>query len=405
MLYSYKESYASDTSIVFRNIMYSEIFDMAKNEKKKVMLYFNFDGCSACEEMKINVFTNQIVRDYYNSEFVCFSINILKGEGVDLRKYYDIQICPTFLFLTQNGERIHKIVGEYDKDDFINEGKKAKDNVHTLSVYKKKHKEGENGIDFLREYCYTLNNAMELDSFYINKYISAISEKDLKKPENVKFIYQFALHNNEPAMPFSSREFTFMLNNRKLFSTFFDRDQVDVRLIFIILAEVENATKSKDIRKAESAINILKLLDKGKIYTYRRMDGSVIGLTNSKHLVLTSWLYFYEETGDEKRYDSTMKEMIKAAWDDSKELNTLTWNYVEKYTDEKSIRMALKWIERSVALKSKYSNNDTWATLLFKLGNKKEALVRAQKAIEIAKKENIDYTSTSNLIKEIYMLK
>jgi hypothetical protein len=44
--------YANDTTIIFRKIKYSDVFEIAKKENKGVMLYFHFDGCGACIEME-----------------------------------------------------------------------------------------------------------------------------------------------------------------------------------------------------------------------------------------------------------------------------------------------------------------------------------------------------------------
>ena len=43
---------AADTTITFRQINYSDVFKLAKQEQKHVFLYFHFDGCGACVKME-----------------------------------------------------------------------------------------------------------------------------------------------------------------------------------------------------------------------------------------------------------------------------------------------------------------------------------------------------------------
>ena len=61
-------------------------------------------------------------------------------------------------------------------------------------------------------------------------------------------------------------------------------------------------------------------------------------------------------------------------------------------TDKKHLEKAAGWAKKSIALKSTPVNNDTYANLMFKLGNKSEAVKFEKKAIAIAQKENADTT-------------
>ena len=69
--------------------------------------------------------------------------------------------------------------------------------------------------------------------------------------------------------------------------------------------------------------------------------------------------------------------------------------------EEENLQKAVEWVKKSLDLKCRYSNLDTYACLLYKLGDYKNALIQAEKAIEYAKKEEDDYTETSKLIDKI----
>jgi tetratricopeptide (TPR) repeat protein len=89
---------------------------------------------------------------------------------------------------------------------------------------------------------------------------------------------------------------------------------------------------------------------------------------------------------------------IKFIWNSSRNLNGLAWESYKNETSKDKLEEAKKWIIRSIELNKDYYNVDTYAALLFKTGFYTQALKRAKEAIEIAKKNNIDYKSTSDLI-------
>ena len=74
------EALASDTAIIFRQINYADLFDLAKKEKKAVMLYFHFDGCGACVTMG----ANGLIKKYNISDERHLSKNFRKNQKYGL---------------------------------------------------------------------------------------------------------------------------------------------------------------------------------------------------------------------------------------------------------------------------------------------------------------------------------
>lgn len=390
-----------DTSISFKKIKYSEIFAVAKKENKHVMLSFHFDGCGGCAEMRKNIFNDKKVYNYYNAHFVSYEINILDSDGKEINKTFGIQNCPAFVYLNQDGNEIHRIVGVFSADDFISEGQKAFDTLNSLSHLRRLYNNGNRDPEFVRKYCYTLDKAEELDSLTINNYVQAIDTRKNLKAQDIKFIYEFAYHNDQPTIVFNSIGYNLILNNRRLFNKYFDSTQVNARLVFLALAAAYESIDNGNEKKFDEIVRVLRKFDVGKIYNYREIDNRITAKTASKHLVLNLQLAYYEKNNDSLRYEATLNKLIHSIWTESDELNSLASDFYEKFDNEKHLLKALKWIKRSVELNNGYANNDTWAQILFKLGKRKEALERAHKAIEIAKKEGLDYSPTSQLIDRI----
>jgi len=325
---------ASDTTLVLRQTSYSQVFELAKKEKKAVLLYFHFDGCGACLKMEKTAFVDKKVASFYNTNFICLEVNIKKGEGVETNKIYNVQLCPTYLFLDENGNTLHKIVGVFSPDDFVLQAQNALKPTKTLSYFKQQYKDEKRDADFLYEYCYMLRDAYELDSQVINEYLNTQTANDLAKEKNIKFIYEFALHGFKITTPFNSKVFNFMLNNRDKFYQYFEKDQVDARIVWITNAFVYEAIQKQDEIVFNKALEILKTFDTGQTYSFKEMDGRQTGIITSKSLVLFSKMEYYEKAGNLDKYNEALKQYIDKIWNDYDALNSFAWNYYDNVGDK-----------------------------------------------------------------------
>lgn len=392
---------ASDTTLVLRQTSYSQVFELAKKEKKAVLLYFHFDGCGACVKMEKTAFVDRKVADFYNSNFVCLEVNTRKGEGIETNKIYNVQLHPTYLFLDENGKELHRIVGVFSPDEFVLQAQNALNLTKSLTYFKQQYKDGKRDANFLVNYCYRLRDAYELDSLVINEYLNTQSIDDLGKEQNIKFIYEFAVHAFKITTPFNSIAFNFMLNNRDKFYQYFDKDQVDTRIVWIVNASIYEAIEKQNEILFSKSIEVLKPFDTGQTYTFKEMDGRTTGMITSKHLVLSYQMEYYEKASNLDKYNDVLRQYLEKIWNDYDALNTFAWNYYERFDDKSKLIKAVECIERSIELNSNYANNDTYACLLYKLRKYDKALKQAERAIELAKQKNIDYKETSDLIIKI----
>jgi thioredoxin-related protein len=394
---------ASDTTIVFRQISYADLFEMAQKEQKGVMLYFHFDGCGACIKMEKTAFKDKSVINYFNENFINFEINTLKGEGIEINKLYNIKLHPTFIFFDKNGNELHRLVGVFSPEEFYKQANNALLSRQNLTNYKVQYIAGNRESDFLYEYAYMLRDAHELDSTVVNEYLDATAKSDYALEKNIKFIYEFCIHNFKIFIPYDNPRFNFLLNNKNLFYEHLDSNQVKTRIVWILNRAINKAIEEKDEATFDQIIEILKEYDNGEQYLFKEMDGRITGMITSKNLVLSTMLRYYEKIGDHSNYRKTLDTYISKIWDDADELNSFAWNVYVKVPDDNAERIetAIKCSVRSIELNDNYANNDTYAWLLYKSGDKENALKQANKTIEIAKKNNQDYSETQKLVDTI----
>ncbi|MDP1725952.1 MAG: thioredoxin fold domain-containing protein [Bacteroidota bacterium] len=394
-------AFASDTTIAFNKIEYTKVFEIAKREHKAVMLYFHFDGCGACLKMEKTAFKDKQVYDFYNSKFINFEINTKKETGIELNRIYNVRLFPSFIFFDNSGKELHKIVGVFTPEDFFKQAKNALYTNKTLSNYKDLYNKGNRDANFLFEYAYMLRDASELDSTVANEYLSSVNPTEFRQEKNIRFIFEFSVHKFKIFIPFQTTAFTFLVKNKVIFYKYFEKDQVNTRIVWILKYAIYKAIDEKDDSTFNTAIEMLKEYDTGVQYIFKEMDGRLTGVIGSKNLVLSSLLAFYDKKGEADKYHKTLIKYISKIWNDATELNNFAWNIYEQEEDRDKIKVAMKCAVRSIELNNNYSNNDTYACLLYKLGDSKKALIQAAKAIELAKKSNEDYSQTKKFVERI----
>lgn len=75
--------------------------------------------CGPCRNMAENIFPQKAAGEYFNSKFINIKIDMEKGEGVDIRKYYGIKAYPTFLILDPKGKELGRLEGGGYLEPFI----------------------------------------------------------------------------------------------------------------------------------------------------------------------------------------------------------------------------------------------------------------------------------------------
>jgi thioredoxin-related protein len=392
---------ASDTTIVFRDISYDRLFEQAAHEEKLVFMYFHFNGCGACVTMEKTAFRDKEVADFYNARFVSFDVNTLVGEGVETNKVYNVRLHPTFLFLDAKGKILHKIVGVFSPDSFLLEAQHVLNGESTYAVMVEEYAKGNRDPQFLYDYCYLLRDAFELPVTVIDQYIQTQAIEDFSSEKNIRFIYEFALHNHEVAIPFNSPAYLFMLEQRDKFLPYFEQEQVNARLVWIANNAAFTAIENQDEVLFNQALDVVKRFHTGQMIMFKEMDGRTTGAIMETNLPLKLQLEYQKKKGNTYQYRLLSKEYIEGVWDDPDALNNMAWNCYLFEEDPKEIKAAIKWSKRSIELENSYANNDTYAALLFKSGKPDKAYNQAQKALAIARAENLDYQETMDLIKRI----
>lgn len=389
--------FCQNAGIIFSKLEYEEVFQKAPREKKGIMLYFHFDGCGACTKMEKTVFANNEVRDYINRNFICYEVNTRKGKGIEINKGFNVELHPTFIFYDTSGIQTHKIVGVFSPSEFMNHAQISLNSSKTLLLAKSEYKKGNRESNFVREYIYLLRDASELDSTTVITYFRNLRQEQLKKEENIKLLYEFCVHRSNAYIKYGTATFDFIVSNKTLFEKYFENEQIETRIVWICHQELYEAIAQNNKVRFETILELLKTYQRDKNYYFKEIDGRVTGVISAKYMILQAKMDYNEAIGDTVKYNEVLNEYIKTIWNDPEELNNFSWRIFLEDTKGLKLSYGLKCSERSVILADNYSNNDTYANLLYKASEFKKALKYSKKAIKHATIEKADYSSTIEL--------
>ena len=371
MLYIYSDCYGQNRSIIFIEKPWSELLTMANDQKKLIFMDAYTSWCGPCKWIAANMFTKDSVADYYNKTFICAHFDMEKGEGLELAGMFQVKGYPSLLFINPSGKLVHKRVGAPQKiQDYLEMGKNALTPGEGLSDCMKSYQEGNRNPKFIRKYIDRLQGAYMPFNEPLVQYFETQKESDLLNRTNWEMMFQY-LSDTE------SREFGYLLKHQKDFERLYTRDSVNSKIFSTYLQMLVAISRNRSF--SEENYNQLK----------QKIRDS--GYSGAEKVIFTADLSIY---GSDKFFDIACSGIDKWYSDDYDMLNRIATAFLKNTEEVKYLEKAAGWAKKSIAMKSKADNNDTYANLMFKLGNKKEAIEYETKAIDLARK---DKASTKEL--------
>jgi thiol-disulfide isomerase/thioredoxin len=377
------KSFSQTKSITFEHGTFAELLATAKKANKMIYIDCYTVWCGPCKWMAKNVFTNDTVADFYNANFISAKIDMEKGEGLELAKKYDIRAYPTMLYLNSNGEQLHRTCGSSPAAAFIISGKNALSHATQLATYTADFKAGKVNASFADTYFSMLRNACQSYSEEVKSYFSTVKAEDLRSRNNWNIIYNYI-------DDYSSKTFTDFEADRNIYAKLYSLDSVENKINSVYTSSLYSSIQNKDMKTYE----ILKT----KLRASNTKD--------AERIIMEADVKLYQRNGDWANYAKYATEFVnKYEADNASELNSFAWTFYEHVDDVAMLRNAEVWAKHATQKDDNYPYNDTYAAVLYKLGQKSEAKVIAEKAISIAKKTGDDFKETSALLEKIELMK
>jgi len=361
---------------------WKQVLEKAKLERKNIFIDCFATWCEPCKYMEKNVFPNDTVGSYMNEQFISVKIQFdsTKEDNEEARKWYSdanslrekykITAYPAYLFFTSEGKILHKDVGAKSIDDFIsavaNSLKPEKQYYILLDDYQRGIKNYK-GLPYLANTAERLGEkdlAYSVACDYIGNYLFSLEEGEFYSKKNIEFMDVYI--ENSGDMSFD----IFYKHSERVNSIMGKKEYAQGIVDRIITKEEIDPIKqlnenAEDLNWKKMYINIK--LKYGKSYA----DRNILKAKESWYFKKEKWAEFINYAiKDIETYgvDTT------SFWGDAI-LNDTAWYIFLHSKNRNQIKQAIKWMQSVTVRNPKSSGNlDTYANLLYKLGNNKEAI-------------------------------
>jgi len=370
------------TGISFETDSFSTLLAKAKKDNKIIFLDAQTSWCYWCKVMDKTVFLNDTVGQFYNEHFINVSIDMEKGQGIDIAKRYNIRCYPTYLFIDGSGNLLHRTSGGQSTSKFISIGKTALDTQQRFEYWHTKYAAGTATTKELITYMELCRaTCLPIDTI-LSTYESLLTENELSNRDSWTILNKFITKTD-------SRIFQFVLTHKSDFDSRYTADSVDMilqklyinRMVGYLWQQTPDTTEYMKVRKEVAAISH----------------------PIAQRIIMRGDMDRYRKTNDWNNYALTTIEYMKQCQDkvDYTLLNDCAWHFYEHVDNIEHLKLSLSWAKKSIAEYPQYFNTDTYAALLYKLGNFKEARTWAIIAITLGKEEQMNYSETEKLLEKI----
>ena len=361
---------SQNRKIEFQDKPWNEIMQMASSADKIIFMDAYTTWCGPCKWIAANMFTNDTIADFYNSNFICAKFDMEKGEGLSIAAQYQVKAYPTLLFINSNGELVHKRVGAPQKvSDYIEMGTIALTPGQGLTDILKRYDNGERSALFMLSYLDRMQGAYIPITEQVNQYFASLPEQDRFEPLNWQILYKYVTEMNSPA-------FAFLQKNQASFEKRYSPDSVNQKIFNVYLQSLAAMVRTRNFSEAN--------------FSKAKQTILASGYKDAGKVIFTADIYVSQMKGDLKQFtDLAMKELDKYYRNDPGFLYQVAGTFLQVAEDPKQLEKATEWAQRASELKPSPDYLDTWAELLYKTGKKEEAVKAAETALELAKKEKV----------------
>jgi len=354
---------------------YEEAYSEAQKQGKYLFIDCYTDWCGWCKVADKKTFPADEVAAILNENFISVQVDMERGTGVALGMKYRVLGYPSYLMFAPDGSLAHRMSGYIeDPADFVSEVKKALDQTNR-SAYPSKLKDV---ISFPKFYEMSYTN-MDLKQKRVNPENKVVTEwlkaqSDLKTEAAWSVMYKFPLDEQ-----FAEQ----FLNNRDEYAKIYGKDEVNDKIYGLAQQKLRVAMESKDEADLKIALQFVgKYLEDDK-----------------ENNVLYFSLKFCEGKEDWKEYANCAQKLIdlNGFKNHLSDINSYGWTLYLKTEDKAVLKTAINWMGKVVNIDPIYAYLDTYAALLYKNGNYKEALNWADKAINTGKQNGEKVGETEEL--------
>lgn len=353
-------SLMAQSGIAFKDQTWEATLSEAKRTNKLIFMDAYATWCGPCKAMEKYTFTDPSVGEFFNASFINVRFDMEQYPGLELAEKYSVNIYPNLLFINGDGQLVHRGCGALEIEELLDLANEAITPENTLLSLKTKYESGNRSVEFMDTYLAALANAcLDVDGF-LKKHFATIPDDQLSSKDNWYLIREYV-------GDLYSREFQYVLKNQNRFEATEVQDKIYGTFLqnYYDMAEAEGF--------ALFGIKSIKYM--AEQHEFKKKD---------EFLQMVDF-GLGELSEDWEMYARGAVSFMRPETEDQELILDVAWKFYLFVNDKEQLLKALNWTKYVL------DNNepdpaaiDTYASLLFKLGRKADAIKFEQQALQLA---------------------
>lgn len=386
------QKYLETKGIKFEHgLTWQQIKAKSENENRLVFIDCNASWCKPCKEMEVDVFSDSLIGDFFNDNFVSVKVQLdtSKSDNEEVKRWYadahsimkryNVSAFPTFLFLSPDGKIVHKGVGYKNINNFLALAKDACNpnrQYYTLLDQYNRNPNEVHSLAYLARLTYELGDPNVAENI-ARKYINELEHKEIYTKEVIEFLRQFTKDEKDRAFKI------FFKNAHKINEIMENDDYVQGFIADIIMKkELKPFLNQNRINNRVPNWEVISNHIKSKYNGYY-----------ANRTIAWAKVSWYSSKKDWSEYTKYLVKAMELSSADTRLngyfINNNAWFVFERSNNSEELNAAILWMEhlfKNVKDEAEDPQSiDTYANLLYKVGRIDEAINWEQKAVAIEK--------------------
>lgn len=357
-------------------------YEQAKLESKKqhklLLIDFFTTWCIPCKYLDEAVFKNTHLSEQLAKNFVVLKYDAEKDKSHQLSLKYHIRMYPSTVVLNENQLVVNRMYGTGGSDQDMAKNYMAFINTAIENDTRKSYIKGVSS-----------DNLLSYPKFY-EDYVYHVNKKDVDQKFD-QYWQNNPDHFDEITFSMlcyfdggSDEMANFFSQNKKKYEDLYG--ELDVRWVnsMILSKKVYAALDAKDRKLFNEAKNMARLQMSAKD-------------TVSYFLAIEQQMLKKEQRWADAA--NVIEQRMQLANYDPESTNDFCWSIYQECNDQEVLLKCTSWMKKLAKKSPSYNVLDTYARLLYKIGNKKLAFATIQKAINLGKANKEDTRSSEDWLK------
>jgi thioredoxin-related protein len=391
--------FAQDTGLRFsRFLSWQQVLQKAKAENKYIFLDCFATWCGPCKAMDKDVYPLKQLGDEMNDRFICVKVQMDKtdhdaedvknwyADAQAIQQQYQVNAFPTFLFFSPDGAVQLKDEGYKRVNEMVALSKAAQTSDQQYQTLIVRYQNGQKNyphLDELAEKARTmgdLKTANLIAADYMDHYLMQLSPDSLYTQKSIYFILSFpdGLHSG-------SKAFRLFYPDGQRVDQTLGKPAAQRAVDYVISAEYIEPEFSMARREKRYDIDWMPI--------QKAISHGFDAATAKRNIAeaKSRWYHYMTQTYNKDweqyiRYQITVIEKYEqdtSVFTDVAHNNFAYDAILPHSTDKKQLELAVHWMKVAIGrvpLSGLASDLDTYANLLYKLGETRVAITQEEKA-------------------------